>query len=100
MMATEENVHAYFSSINSLAKKIMEEKEKLMKTYGDDWNQLSFEKQEEILDNYIVDSTVREKYEDVPELEDIPECFPKLMIESGEKIYVDFENDVSIALGI
>lgn len=87
----------YFSSIGPLAKKIQNDQENFRLRYGEEkWLKLTTEQQEHLLDKFFVDEATQEKYaKDGEDGEERPECFPKLMIPCGEKICVDFDNDVS-----
>ena len=87
----------YFSFVNPLARKIIDDQKMLQKVVGEDWNKLDWEKQEQMIDDFMVDICVREKYANVEKLKTYPSSFPNLKTETGEKIIVDFENDVSYA---
>lgn len=84
---------AYFSSINPLARKIIKDEGVLKNAIGDRWGDLSWQEQEALIDDYMVDNSVREKYAQVDKTHSYPKSFPKLKVETGEKIVVDFEND-------
>lgn len=87
---------AYFSSINPLAKKIVSETQLAKNVLKDDWDGLDWRKKEEALDNFFVDRNVREKYNSCTKEHHYAVSFPKLFIQSGEKIIVDMDSDVSI----
>ena len=87
----------YFTSLNPIAKKISQDKENLRRRYGEEaWEKLTHDQQEDLLNKFFVDVEILEKYaNEADNDEERPECFPKLMIPCGEKICVDFDNDVS-----
>ena len=97
MALLAEKAVGYFSSIGPLAKKILDDQENLRRQYGSEWNRLSSEKQDCLVDQFFIDEEVLEKYQVAPgdDDEERPDCFPKLKIPCGEKICVDFDNDVS-----
>ena len=82
---------AYFASLNPLTKKIIKEVENFKKTYGEEWTEFSPEKQEELLDKFLIDPRVAEKFSEAAA--DRPVVFPNYKVESGEKIVVDFDNE-------
>ena len=87
----------YFSLVNPLARKIIDDQKLLQNAVGDEWNNMDWHKKEELLDDFMVDISVREKYAGVEKSNTYPSSFPGLKLETGEKIIVDFENDVSNA---
>ncbi|XP_074658677.1 uncharacterized protein LOC141911587 [Tubulanus polymorphus] len=92
-MALVENLaHEYFSSINPIAKRIMDEQEIIERMYGDDWKEMTPQERDDVIDSYLIDPLVAQQYADIPEPE-MTNPFPKLKLGSGEKIIVDFEND-------
>ena len=92
----DDTAFTYFSKINPLARKIVRDQLILRDALGDDWNNLEWRKQEELIDDFFVDISVREKFANVAKSDTYPVSFPKLKVETGEKIVVDFENDVSV----
>ena len=91
-----QQVHDYFTSLSSISKRILSDYNYLKDSYGEEWNTFSEEEQEEIFNKFIIDPNVEDKYKskqvsDVTD--DLQEVFPKLKIDCGEKIVVDFEND-------
>ena len=85
----------YFCRINPLARKIIDDQKLLQDAVGEEWHKLDWQKQEELLDDLMVDISVREKYAGVEKSHTYPSSFPNYKIVTGEKIIVDFENDVS-----
>lgn len=83
----------YFCRINPLARKIIDDQKLLQDAVGNEWNKLDWQKQEELLDDLMVDISVREKYAGIEKSHTYPSSFPNYKIETGEKIIVDFEND-------
>ncbi|KAL3873193.1 hypothetical protein ACJMK2_036339 [Sinanodonta woodiana] len=84
---------SYFSSINPLARKILKDESDLIETIGEEWEKFTLDEKECILDDYFVDVNVRQKYAVVEKKDSYPPSFPRLKIESGEKIIVNFESD-------
>jgi len=95
-----EAYEAYMAQCNPLAKKIVQDEASLKHSLKNTWSKLGLKEQEQLLDDYLVDLTVRQKYADVEQLNSYINSFPKLKVETGEKIVVDFENDVSVQLSI
>ena len=85
----------YFASISGLAFKLQQDCDAVKALYADTWNDLSWEKQEQLLDEHIIHQSVLDKYSNVaPNSEQqLLDCFPVLKINSGEKIVVDFEHE-------
>ena len=99
MTSIDEHLDSYFCSLNPITKKIWNDLENVKKAIGEgEWNKLSPVEQEEVLARYMISDDVREKYAAI-EKDPTPVVFPKMKINSGEKIVVDFENDdVSLAM--
>lgn len=92
----EEKALAYFSGINPLANKILEDCKKVELECESEWENWDLAKREEMLDDFLVHSFVKDRYRDQDSSEkDV--SFPKLVLPCGEKIIVDFDNDVSSA---
>lgn len=92
-MATTD-VTAYFAWHKFPGNRAFRQSEDIKSYLGNRWNSLSVDEQEEIIDDYFVDTEIRRQYQDEASASDFPPSFPKLMIPNGEKIMVD-ENDVS-----
>jgi len=92
MTAVQNQIDSYFSSINPVAKKISQDCGNFREKYGEEWNNFTLEQQDQLIDNYIIDPNVAEKY-DVLDREDLPVCFPKYRVNCGEKIVVDFDQE-------
>ncbi|KAL4237774.1 hypothetical protein ACF0H5_002486 [Mactra antiquata] len=84
---------AYFSSINPLARKIIKDEKYVKSALKEKWDEFSLIEQEALIDDFIVDNSVRERYSTVTKQHSYQKSFPKLKVETGDKIVVDFEND-------
>lgn len=83
----------YFSSINSMARKIMQERERIKARHGPTWEKMTPQEQENAIDSGIVDPHIRARYAmHRIDREDVV-CYPKLKIETGQKI-VRFGDEV------
>ena len=96
MTTIQVKTEEYFGGLNSMTRKLRQEKKNFQKAYGNEWASLTTEEQEILFENHIILPEVREKYQcETSEVR--PEVFPKMKINCGEKVVVDFENeDVSI----
>ncbi|XP_055728734.1 uncharacterized protein C1orf198 homolog [Salvelinus fontinalis] len=76
----------YFSSINSMARKIMQERENIKERHGPDWEKMTPNEQDSAIDNGMMDPHIRARYamHKVDREEVI--CYPKLLIQTGQKI--------------
>ncbi len=97
MTTIEERAHQYFYDLNSIARKIHQDIKVLQKNRTEIWNELDADKQEALLDQFFIDDSVRQKYAaaESADRSDSPVCFPKYVVNCGEKIVIDFDNDVS-----
>lgn len=85
----------YFSSINPMAKKIMQEREKIKTKHGLSWEKMTPEEQDNAIDNWMIDPHIRARYAmHRVEREEVV-CYPKLLIQTGQKI-VHFGEEVFI----
>ena len=101
MTTLEEHAHEYLYNLNSITRKIHQDIQILQKNHNEDWEDLDFDKQEVLLDNFFVDGTVKQKYAvDSTDNEKEIACFPKYTVNCGEKIVIDFDNDVSVKLPV
>lgn len=89
----EEKKLEYFSSINSMAKKIMEEREKIKTKYGPSWEQMTQQEQDNAIDNCMMDPHIRARYAMHKVDREEVVCYPKLLIQTGQKI-VHFGEEV------
>ncbi|XP_045166702.2 uncharacterized protein C1orf198 homolog [Mercenaria mercenaria] len=89
----DERALAYFSTINPLARKIIKDERNLKTALKSHWEELNWQEQEALVDDFMVENSVRQKYADTEKLYSYQKSFPKLKVETGEKIVVDFEND-------
>ncbi|XP_051510824.1 uncharacterized protein C1orf198 homolog [Myxocyprinus asiaticus] len=85
----------YFSSINSMARKIMQEREKIKEGYGSVWDQMSPAEQDTAIDEGMMDPRIRARYamHRVDREEVI--CYPKLLIQTGQKTVHFGEEDLT-----
>lgn len=83
-----------------MAGKVLQDEITLKRTIKEQWNHLTVKEQEDLIDDFLVDQSVREKYCQIEKAHVYSKSFPKLKVETGEKIIVDFENDVSKILGM
>ncbi len=95
MATLTEQAQNYLYNLNSMTRKIHQDIEILRRNQNEDWDDLGEEKQEELLDKFFVDEAVKQKYAtDSADGQDVV-CFPKYVVNCGEKIVIDFDNDVS-----
>ncbi|XP_077442879.1 uncharacterized protein C1orf198 homolog [Stigmatopora argus] len=82
----DERKFQYFSSINSMAKKIMQEREKIKHNHGSTWDKMSPQEQDNAIDSCMMDPHIQARYamHRVDREEVI--CYPKLLIQTGQKI--------------
>lgn len=83
----------YFSSINSMAKKIMQEREKIKTKHGSSWDKMTPQEQDTAIDNWMMDPHIRARYAMHRVERDEVVCYPKLLIQTGQKI-VRFGDEV------
>nr|XP_023652859.1 uncharacterized protein C1orf198 homolog [Paramormyrops kingsleyae] len=91
----EEKKFEYFSSINSMARKIMQEREKIKQKHGEDWEKMTPSEQELAIDNGMIDPQIQARYAiHRVEREELG-CYPKLLIQTGQKIVHFGEEDIT-----
>lgn len=90
----EEKKFEYFSSINSMAKKIMQEREKIKAQHGSSWEKMSPQEQDSAIDNGMMDPHIRARYAMHRVDREEVVCYPKLLIQTGQKI-VHFGEEVT-----
>uniref|UniRef100_A0A8C1UKM8 Chromosome 1 open reading frame 198 n=1 Tax=Cyprinus carpio TaxID=7962 RepID=A0A8C1UKM8_CYPCA len=94
-LLTEAKKMEYFSSINSMARKIMEEREKIKERYGSAWDQMSPVEQDTAIDDGMLDPRIRARYAmHRVEREELT-CYPKLLIQTGQKTVHFGEEDLT-----
>ncbi|XP_016330798.1 uncharacterized protein C1orf198 homolog [Sinocyclocheilus anshuiensis] len=94
-LLTEAKKMEYFSSINSMARKIVEEREKIKERYGSAWDQMSPVEQDTAIDNGMMDPRIRARYAmHRVEREELI-CFPKLLLQTGQKTVHFGEEDLT-----
>uniref|UniRef100_A0A8C2I8K0 Chromosome 1 open reading frame 198 n=1 Tax=Cyprinus carpio TaxID=7962 RepID=A0A8C2I8K0_CYPCA len=92
---TEAKKLEYFSSINPMARKIMEEREKIKERYGATWDQMSPVEQDTAIDDGMLDPRIRARYAmHRVEREELV-CFPKLLLQTGQKTVHFGEEDLT-----
>lgn len=91
----EQKKFEYFSSINPMAKKIMQEREKIKAKHGSSWEKMSAEEQDDAIDNWMIDPHIRARYAmHRVEREEVV-CYPKLLLQTGQKIVHFGEEDIT-----
>ncbi|XP_061098919.1 uncharacterized protein C1orf198 homolog [Conger conger] len=85
----------YFSSINSMARKIMIEREKIKETYGSDWEKMTPNEQDSAIDNGMMDPHIRARYAMHKVDREEVVCYPKMLIQTGQKIVHFGEEDIT-----
>ncbi|XP_076128919.1 uncharacterized protein C1orf198 homolog [Alosa pseudoharengus] len=91
----EEKKLAYFSSINSMANKIMQEREKIKEKYGSAWDNMTPTEQDSAIDNVMMDPHIRARYGMHRVDREEVVCYPKLLIQTGQKIVHFGEEDIT-----
>lgn len=92
----EEKKWEYFSSINSMAKKIMQEREKVKAQHGRSWETMTPQEQDAAIDNWMMDPHIRARYAMHRVDREEVVCYPKLLLQTGQKV-VHFGEEVSAA---
>ncbi|XP_051951473.1 uncharacterized protein C1orf198 homolog isoform X1 [Xyrauchen texanus] len=92
---TEAKKLEYFSNINSMARKIMQEREDIKECYGSSWDQMSPAEKDKAIDNSMMDSRIRARCAmHRVEREEVI-CYPKLLIQTGQKTVHFGEEDLT-----
>ncbi|KAF7694475.1 uncharacterized protein C1orf198 homolog [Silurus meridionalis] len=92
---SEAKKYEYFSSINSMARKIMQEREKIKEKYGSAWEGMSPEEQDTAIDDGMMEPRIRARYTmHRTDREEVP-CYPKMVIQTGQKIVHFGEEDIT-----
>uniref|UniRef100_A0A8C6UL80 Chromosome 1 open reading frame 198 n=1 Tax=Neogobius melanostomus TaxID=47308 RepID=A0A8C6UL80_9GOBI len=91
----EQKKFEYFSSINPMAKKIMQEREKIKAKHGSSWEEMSTEEQDNAIDNWMIDPHIRARYAMHRVERDEVLCYPKLLLQTGQKIVHFGEEDIT-----
>ncbi|GAA6085606.1 uncharacterized protein C1orf198 homolog isoform X2 [Tachysurus ichikawai] len=92
---SEAKKHEYFSSINSMARKIMQEREKIKETYGSAWEDMSPTEQDSAIDDGMMEPKVRARYAMHRTDRDQVVCYPKMLIQTGQKTVHFGEEDLT-----
>lgn len=91
----EEKKLAYFSSINSMARKIMQERERIKADHGTTWDKMTPNEQDDAIDNSLMDPHIRDRYaRHIVDREEVV-CYPKLLIQTGQKIVHFGDEDIT-----
>ncbi|KAK5879752.1 hypothetical protein CesoFtcFv8_022844 [Champsocephalus esox] len=91
----EEKKFEYFSSINSMARKIMQERKTIEEKHGPTWEKMTHQEQDSAIDNEMMDPQIRARYAmHRVDREEVP-CYPKLLIQTGQKIVHFGEEDMT-----
>ena len=113
------NVFKYFYSNNYINRSILSHERVFKKHLNEQWENMPPERRDALLDLLFVDEEVRKNYADVSDNDNhsaiygshrqskqsknsdtdaktTDESFPRLLINSGQKINVDFENEVNL----
>ncbi|KAF3703048.1 putative protein C1orf198 -like protein [Channa argus] len=91
----EEKKFEYFSSINSMASKIMQEREKVKSRHGSSWEKMTPQEQDNAIDNWMMDPHIRARYAMHKIDREEVVCYPKLLIQTGQKIVHFGEEDIT-----
>nr|XP_012593646.1 uncharacterized protein C1orf198 homolog isoform X1 [Microcebus murinus] len=83
----------YFSSLSPMARKIMQDKEKIREKYGPEWARLPPAQQDEIIDRCLVGP--RAPAPRAPGDPDEPACFPGLRGPTGQKVVRFGDEDIT-----
>ncbi|CAL1585781.1 unnamed protein product [Knipowitschia caucasica] len=95
LLTMDQRKFDYFSSINPMAKKIMQEREKIKSKHGSTWDTMSPEEQDTAIDNWMIDPHIRARYAmHRVEREEVV-CYPKLLLQTGQKIVHFGEEDIT-----
>lgn len=92
-MVDVDDINGYFSSISSLASRVIVDIEIVKQScmQNGQWDGLSVEQQEGLIDRFMIDQT--------DQIEDpAPSIFPVYKINTGEKIVLDFEHDDYVSI--
>eukprot|EP00073_Rattus_norvegicus_P041497 XP_008770864.1 PREDICTED: uncharacterized protein C1orf198 homolog isoform X1 [Rattus norvegicus] len=84
----------YFSSLSPMARKIMQDKEKIREKYGPEWARLPPAQQDEIIDRCLVGPRAPAAAADAGDVQD-PERFPGLRGPTGQKLDITWQDEHS-----
>uniref|UniRef100_A0A7N4V766 Chromosome 1 open reading frame 198 n=1 Tax=Sarcophilus harrisii TaxID=9305 RepID=A0A7N4V766_SARHA len=80
----------YFSSLSPMARKIMQDKEKIREKYGPEWERLPPKQQDEIIDKCMVEPHIQARYAAHraagASKDQTPSCYPNLRVPTGQKV--------------
>lgn len=88
----EELADDYFSSVNSIARKFIIEKQEKKENLNTDWNNLNQNEKDKFINDWFIDEGIRLRYEirmqgmrSAPTTESVFETYPKLKVPCGAK---------------
>ncbi|XP_040016618.2 uncharacterized protein C1orf198 homolog [Gasterosteus aculeatus] len=91
----EKKKFEYFSSINSMARKIMQERKIIEAKHGSSWEKMTPQEQDSAIDHGMMDPHIRARYAmHRVEREEVV-CYPKLLLQTGQKIVHFGEEDIT-----
>lgn len=91
----EEKKREYFSSINSMARKIMAEREKIRARHGPAWEGMTQQQQDAAIDDWMMEPHIRARYAmHRVEREEVV-CYPRLLLTTGQKLVHFGEEDIT-----
>lgn len=78
-----------------MAKKIMQERERVRAKHGSSWDKMTPQEQDSAIDNWMMDPHVRARYAMHKVDREEVVCYPKLLIQTGQKIVHFGEEDIT-----
>lgn len=94
---TEAKKYEYFSSINSMARKIMQERERIKEKYGSAWEDMSAAEQDTAIDDGMMEPKIRARYAMHRMDREEVVCYPRMLIQTGQKT-VHFGEEVGVTV--
>ncbi|XP_036612939.1 uncharacterized protein C1orf198 homolog [Trichosurus vulpecula] len=89
----------YFSSLSPMARKIMQDKEKIREKYGPEWERLPPKQQDEIIDKCMVEPHIQARYAAHraagASRDQTPSCYPNLRVPTGQKVVHFGDEDIT-----
>ncbi|XP_026865267.2 uncharacterized protein C1orf198 homolog [Electrophorus electricus] len=86
---------AYLSSISSMARKIMQERERIKERHGAAWLAMSPAERDTAIDDGMMAPTVRARYAAHRADREEVVCYPKLLVQTGQKVVHFGEEDLT-----
>lgn len=78
-------VDEYFSSINCMSRRIVNDIDNLRRKCGSSWNDMSIKEQEEKINEFMVPAEAKKHYP-LPDRKDYSNIYPAFRIDTGQKI--------------